>query len=323
MDAQLPRIAEGLDHLRLLRQVFVLAVLDVALVDEGLEVAAVLDAVGRVEIDHLHLACHAFLLQQAVHHQQRVAGHEAVGPAAVVLVELDGLAPGQRLLEPCAEEVALVAARRHAFHALADDAEDGRGVDALVHVQADGVDREASALGLARPLQVGHGHALQRFECLAHGVGVAGGERVVHQRFNLRAADVEVQHRVEVRVIRPAGRAGVGVGVGRDHAHFRIVFARFAVPVRQHRGAVVGLLARSRLRLGALGLRHRHGGLLGPGLIGALGHGLRAQAERVGCFRRAPHRAAAAHALHQPAGVDQQLLRSEVLGLGDFAQQML
>ena len=36
-----------------------LAVLHVALVDEGLEVGAVLDAVGRVDADHLYLAGHA------------------------------------------------------------------------------------------------------------------------------------------------------------------------------------------------------------------------------------------------------------------------
>jgi hypothetical protein len=55
-----------------------------ALADEGLEVAAVLDAVGRVDVDHLHLPGHALLLQQAVHHQQAVAGDQPVGPAAVV-----------------------------------------------------------------------------------------------------------------------------------------------------------------------------------------------------------------------------------------------
>ncbi len=78
MDAQLPGVAEGLDHFRFLGQVFVLAVLDVALVDEGLEVGAVLDAVGRVDVDHLHLAGHALLLQQRVHHQQAVACNQSI-----------------------------------------------------------------------------------------------------------------------------------------------------------------------------------------------------------------------------------------------------
>ena len=64
MNAQFPRIAERLDHFRFLRQVFVLAVFDVALVDEGLEVGAVADAVGRIDVDHLHLPGHALLLQQ-------------------------------------------------------------------------------------------------------------------------------------------------------------------------------------------------------------------------------------------------------------------
>ena len=74
------------------REVGVFAVLHVALADEGLEVAAVADAVGWVEVDHLHLAGHPLLLQQAVNHQERVAGHEPIAPAARVLVELDRLA---------------------------------------------------------------------------------------------------------------------------------------------------------------------------------------------------------------------------------------
>ncbi len=98
VDAEFPSVAEGPDHLRLLGQVVVLAVLDVALVDEGLEVAAVADAIRRVDVDHLHLAGHAFLFEQGVHHQQGVARDQAVRPVVGVLVELDGLAQRRVLL---------------------------------------------------------------------------------------------------------------------------------------------------------------------------------------------------------------------------------
>ena len=47
-----------------------------------------LDAVGRVDVDALHLAAQALALGQAGHHLQRVAEDHAVRPVLVVLVEL-------------------------------------------------------------------------------------------------------------------------------------------------------------------------------------------------------------------------------------------
>ena len=70
MNPQLPGIPKGPDLLRLMGQILILAVLDIPLIHKGLEIAAVLDAVGRVDVDHLHLPGHALLLQQGVHHQQ-------------------------------------------------------------------------------------------------------------------------------------------------------------------------------------------------------------------------------------------------------------
>jgi len=58
VDAELLGVPVGLDLLLLVGEVFVF-VLDVPPVDAGLEVAGVLDAVGRVDVDHLHLAGHA------------------------------------------------------------------------------------------------------------------------------------------------------------------------------------------------------------------------------------------------------------------------
>jgi hypothetical protein len=78
VDPQLPRIAEGADHLRLLGQVFVGTVLYVPLIHERLEVRAVPDPVRRVDVDRLHLARHALLLEQRVHDEQRVAGDQPV-----------------------------------------------------------------------------------------------------------------------------------------------------------------------------------------------------------------------------------------------------
>jgi hypothetical protein len=89
MDAELPRVAEGFDLFDLDAGVFVLAVLHVALAGADLPVAAELDAVGRVEVDHLHLAAQALTLGQRPHHLQAVAQDHAVAPVGLVLVELD------------------------------------------------------------------------------------------------------------------------------------------------------------------------------------------------------------------------------------------
>ena len=64
----------------------------VAFVGEGLEVGAVVDAVRRVEVDHLHLPGHALFLQQRVHHQQAVARNHPVRPAALMAVEINRIA---------------------------------------------------------------------------------------------------------------------------------------------------------------------------------------------------------------------------------------
>ncbi len=243
VDAQLPGVAEGLDHLRLLREVFVLAVLHVALVDEGLEVGAVLDAVGRVDVDHLHLPGHALFLQERVHHQERIARDQPVGPTALVLVEVDGVSERQ-VFERRGEEVGLVGivpltlpspgGRGFAFQAFAHRRQDARRVDALVHVQADRLHLEAQALGLAGPVEIRRGVALQFFQCRAHGGRIAARQRVVDELLHLRAAEIELQGRVDVRVVAPARGAFVRVVLGPDHADFGIVLAGIGVAVAQH-----------------------------------------------------------------------------------------
>ncbi len=62
-----PGVAEGLDLLRLAGDVVGVAVLHVAAGGGPLEVAVELDAVGRVEVDALHLAAQTLALGKAGH----------------------------------------------------------------------------------------------------------------------------------------------------------------------------------------------------------------------------------------------------------------
>src|SRR3546814_5053851 len=71
-----------------------------------------------------------------------------------------------------------------------------------MHVQADGVDFEAGALGLAGPVEIGRGLALELFQRGAHHRVVTAGQGVVDQSLDLDAAHVELQGRIDVRVIR-------------------------------------------------------------------------------------------------------------------------
>ena len=220
MNAQLPGIPERLEHLRFLGQVGVVAVLDIALADEGLEVGAVLDAVRRVDVDHLHPAGHALLLEQAGHHQQAVAGDQAVGPVALMAVEVDGLAAGQvggGVLEQAGlDGQGGLFALGLLIHALAHRPEDGGGVDAFVDVQADGVDLETGPLRLAGPVEVRGLQALEFLQGLAHLNEIVGFQGVVDQALDGAALGVEVQSRVQVGVVGPALLATFRVGGGVD-----------------------------------------------------------------------------------------------------------
>ncbi|ERS91502.1 hypothetical protein Q671_04060 [Halomonas sp. PBN3] len=257
MNAQLPGIPEGLDHLWLLGQVLVLAILDVPLVRERLEVGAVLDAVGRVDIDHLHLPGHALLLQHGVHHQQGIAGDQAVGPVALVLVEVDGLAQRQ-VLEGGVEHVGLEGAATllARLHTLLHLAEDGGRVDTFVNVQGDGIHLEAGALGLAGPLQVGRLPTLELLERSLHLLLVTGGQSIVDQRLNLGTVGggVKLQLGIEMRVVGPGGGLLYPITGGIHHAHMGVVLAFLVITVGEHLGLVRLLLARpgGPLRFGLL-----------------------------------------------------------------------
>ena len=91
-----PCVPKRLHLLRLTGDVLRLAVLHVATGGGPLEVRVELDAVGRVEVDALHLAAKPFALRQRRHHLQAVAEDHPVRPVGVVLVELGtGVLVGQ------------------------------------------------------------------------------------------------------------------------------------------------------------------------------------------------------------------------------------
>ena len=64
VDPQLPRVAEGLDLLGLTGCIGDVAVLDVPLAGGRLPIGAELDAIGRVDVDHLDLTPQVLPLRQ-------------------------------------------------------------------------------------------------------------------------------------------------------------------------------------------------------------------------------------------------------------------
>ena len=88
VDAVAPGVAKGLHLLRLAGDVLGLAVLHGVTSGGPLEVGVELDAVGRVDIDALHLAAQALALRQRRHDLQAVAEDHAVRPVGVVAIEL-------------------------------------------------------------------------------------------------------------------------------------------------------------------------------------------------------------------------------------------
>ena len=119
MDAEFPGVAERTDLLGLARRVLDLPVLHVALARRDLPVRPELDAVRRVEVDHLHLALERLLLGEARHDEQRVAEDHPVRPVLVppvevhLLVEL-GIAQPVEVVEERELRLLLPRLRRHA-----------------------------------------------------------------------------------------------------------------------------------------------------------------------------------------------------------------
>ena len=80
MDAELPSVAEGADLFGLAGEVCGAAIDHIAFVHAELPVRAEFDAVGRVDVDHLHAPFEAFFFCQTGHNEERVAQNQAVGP---------------------------------------------------------------------------------------------------------------------------------------------------------------------------------------------------------------------------------------------------
>ena len=89
VDAEFPRVAEGFDLLHLAGGILDLAVLDVALPRGYLPVAAELDAVRGIDVDHLDLAAQRFAFGQTRHDVEGIAEDHPVGPVGLVAIEVD------------------------------------------------------------------------------------------------------------------------------------------------------------------------------------------------------------------------------------------
>lgn len=168
MDAEFPGVTERLDHFGFLGEVVVLAVFDIALVDERLKVGAVFDAIGRVNVNHLDLPRHALFFEKGVHDDERIPGDETVGPVVFVFVKFDGFAEGRvlggRLKKGELQWCGGVGCFTNRFN-------DGARVYALVDVERLGRDGKGEMLGFACPLEL-------RVEMRVVGVGFLRGREV-------------------------------------------------------------------------------------------------------------------------------------------------
>ncbi|AEO46714.1 hypothetical protein F11_01220 [Rhodospirillum rubrum F11] len=100
VNAIAPCVAEGPDLFGFAGNVILVAVLHIAAGRRPLKIAVEFDAIGRIEIDALHLAAQPFALGQTRHDGKRIAQDHPVGPIGVVLIEL-----GRRLLVGQAVEI--------------------------------------------------------------------------------------------------------------------------------------------------------------------------------------------------------------------------
>src|SRR5206468_9471905 len=68
VDAELPRVSERADNLRLARQITIATVTNIPLVNERLEVRSVSHAIRWVAVDHLDLLSATLLPEHRLHH---------------------------------------------------------------------------------------------------------------------------------------------------------------------------------------------------------------------------------------------------------------
>ena len=211
MYSQFPSVTKSLYHFWFLGQI-VISVLYHVLIYKRLEIGAVLDAVGRVNVHHLHLPGHALFLQQGVHDHQTVPGDHAVGPVHAVLIELNGLPPPAHPLRRSFRreqvDLALDLARLRLGVFLGHPGDDVQRLDGFVDVDGGGRHLKAHALRLARPLER----------------GVQVRIELVGLELLLRLVVLGHAHR------RIVGALLVIVGVGLDVAHLLCVCQLFSRP---------------------------------------------------------------------------------------------
>ena len=156
MQPQFPGVAIGLYHLGLASQVVVFIVRHVPAADEGLEIRPELHPVGRIEVDHLCFPGHPLVLEQRIHHHQRVAENEAVHPVVLIFVGLQHLLM-QRTLPTAKERVEEVLLL--IVPVPGQRVENGPSRETLVDEQGQCRHVEGKPLRLARPVQERTGQA--------------------------------------------------------------------------------------------------------------------------------------------------------------------
>jgi hypothetical protein len=101
-------------------------------------------------------------------------------------------------------------------------------------MERDGIDLDARPLRLARPVEIGRLQPLQLLQRVLHPLGIVAGQRIVDEPFDPRARRVEVQHRVEMRVVGPDRLLAIRIGAGMDHPHLGVVHPLLPMAIAQH-----------------------------------------------------------------------------------------
>ena len=83
MDTELPGIAESADLFGLAGDIFGATFAHTVFARADLPIGTKSDAVGRVNVDHLHAAFETLFFCQTVHNEERIAQNEAVGPVGL------------------------------------------------------------------------------------------------------------------------------------------------------------------------------------------------------------------------------------------------
>ncbi len=214
MNAVPPCVTERFDLFRLATYPFGVAFTHFARARARLPVASETNAIGRVQVDALHLAAQPLLLRQAVHHQQRIAENHPVRPVLGVRVELQ-----LRLRVGDAVEIAeQIGLRRTALPALALQVADQRlGLHLLLDVDRHRrhAERRRVLRVLAAPDQLRVQIRVARIQHRRRS-GLGLGE----QRGGLGGRDVATGHvRRMAQGFQGGGRRGGGFG----HVRFPLV----------------------------------------------------------------------------------------------------